>query len=63
VKIESNISRTDVSIKFFKEIVLFGDLDILIQLGLHRRSMHSSDIPIDLFQSLACKLPSKFNGL
>jgi hypothetical protein len=55
VKIESNKSETNISIKFQKEIRLFGDSDILIHLGLHTRPMHSSEIPVDLFDSLACK--------
>lgn len=59
VRIESNKSKTDISIKFQREIRLFGDSDILIQLGLHKRPMHSADIPLDLFESLACKAISK----
>lgn len=55
VKIESNKSLTNISIKFQKEAKLFGDSDILIHLGLHSRPMHSHDIPVDLFDSLACK--------
>ena len=43
--------------------MLFGDIDVLIHLGLYKRPMHSTDIPIDLFESLACKVSLKLNGL
>lgn len=59
VRIESNKSNTDISMKFQREIRLFGDSDILINLGLYKRPMHSADIPLDLFESLACKTMSK----
>ena len=62
VRIESNQKNTNVAIKFHKEIMLFGDIDILIHLRMYIRPMHSTDIPIDLFESLACKLPKSFSG-
>lgn len=59
VRIESNKSHNDVSVKFHKQMKLFGDVDVLINLGLYKRPMRSPDIPIDLFESLACKVPGK----
>ena len=62
VIIESNQRHTDVALKFYKEIILFGDIDILIHMGMYQRPMYSTDIPIDLFESLACKMPTSLAG-
>ena len=59
VNIEFNKAHTDVVLKFSKEIKLFGDMDVLVKMGLARSALKGTEVPLELLELLRYNQPQK----